>query len=156
MDTPVLQTAGDDLYYFEEYLINPERGSYGRREKIKKDILPREDSCFGTAAPLCVFIKTVSERLYVRRRVRDHYTLKKKFVDTLGWIDEEEMLDLVAIAQSAPGAIAVNGAIVVGYKIAGFRHRLCRFRGDPSSVFIITAVSSAYVFFEKALSSSLF
>ena len=30
-------------------------------------------------------------------------------------IDEEEMLDLVAIAQSSPGAIAVNGAIVVGY-----------------------------------------
>ena len=29
------------------------------------------------------------------------------------------MLDLVAIAQSAPGAIAVNGAIVVGYKLAG-------------------------------------
>ena len=41
--------------------------------------------------------------------------MKKKFVDELHWIDEEEMLDLVAIAQSAPGAIAVNGAIVVGY-----------------------------------------
>lgn len=34
------------------------------------------------------------------------------------WIEEEEMLDLVAIAQSAPGAIAVNGAIVIGYKLA--------------------------------------
>ena len=29
------------------------------------------------------------------------------------------MLDLVAIAQSTPGAIAVNGAIVVGYKLEG-------------------------------------
>ena len=45
--------------------------------------------------------------------------MKKKFVDSLHWIDEEEMLDLTAIAQSAPGAIAVNGAIVVGYKLAG-------------------------------------
>lgn len=45
--------------------------------------------------------------------------MKKTFVDDFGWIDEEEMLDLVAIAQSAPGAIAVNGAIVVGYKLAG-------------------------------------
>ena len=45
--------------------------------------------------------------------------LKKKFVDELHWIDEEEMLDLVAIAQSSPGAIAVNGAVVVGYKLAG-------------------------------------
>lgn len=46
--------------------------------------------------------------------------MKKTFVDDFGWIDEDEMLDLVAIAQSAPGAIAVNGAIVVGYKLAGF------------------------------------
>lgn len=45
--------------------------------------------------------------------------LKKKFVDEYHWIEEDEMLDLVAIAQSAPGAIAVNGAIVVGYKLAG-------------------------------------
>ncbi len=45
--------------------------------------------------------------------------MKKKFVDQYHWIDEDEMLDLVAIAQSAPGAIAVNGAIVVGYKLAG-------------------------------------
>lgn len=44
---------------------------------------------------------------------------KKKFVDEYKWIDEQEMLDLVAIAQSAPGAIAVNGAIVTGYKLAG-------------------------------------
>ena len=45
--------------------------------------------------------------------------LKEKFVDQYHWINEEEMLDLVAIAQSSPGAIAVNGAIVVGYKLAG-------------------------------------
>ncbi len=45
--------------------------------------------------------------------------MKQKFVDELHWIEEDEMLDLVAIAQSAPGAIAVNGAIVVGYKLAG-------------------------------------
>ena len=44
---------------------------------------------------------------------------KKKFVDEYHWIENDEMLDLVAIAQSAPGAIAVNGAIVVGYKLAG-------------------------------------
>lgn len=45
--------------------------------------------------------------------------MRKTFVDDLGWIDKDEMLDLVAIAQSAPGAIAVNGAIVIGYKLAG-------------------------------------
>ena len=45
--------------------------------------------------------------------------MKKKFVDEYHWIEENEMLDLVAIAQSAPGPIAVNGAIVVGFKLAG-------------------------------------
>ena len=47
--------------------------------------------------------------------------MKKKFVDQYHWIEENEMLDLVAIAQSSPGAIAVNGAIVVGYKLSGMQ-----------------------------------
>ncbi len=46
--------------------------------------------------------------------------MKKKFADELGWIDEDEMLDLTAIAQSSPGAIAVNAAILVGTKVGGF------------------------------------
>lgn len=45
--------------------------------------------------------------------------MKKKFVDELHWINEEEMLDLTAIAQASPGAIAVNGSIAVGYKLCG-------------------------------------
>lgn len=46
--------------------------------------------------------------------------MKKKFVDELHWLSEEEMLDMTALAQSAPGAIAVNGAILVGRRIAGW------------------------------------
>lgn len=45
--------------------------------------------------------------------------MKKKFVDELHWIEETEMLDLAAIAQSCPGAVAVNAAILVGYRVAG-------------------------------------
>lgn len=45
--------------------------------------------------------------------------MKKKFVDEYKWIDNDEMLDLVAIAQSSPGAIAVNGAVAIGYKLFG-------------------------------------
>ena len=45
--------------------------------------------------------------------------MKKKFVDEYHWLDEEEMLDLTAMAQSSPGAIAVNAAILVGWRIAG-------------------------------------
>ncbi|MTL72651.1 chromate transporter, partial [Turicibacter sanguinis] len=45
--------------------------------------------------------------------------MRKKFVNELEWLDEKEMLDLTAIAQSAPGAMAVNAAILVGYRLAG-------------------------------------
>lgn len=36
------------------------------------------------------------------------------------WIDESDILDIIAIAESTPGPIAVNAATFVGYKIAGF------------------------------------
>lgn len=45
--------------------------------------------------------------------------MKRKFVDELHWIDENEMLDLAALAQSSPGAIAVNAAILVGWRVGG-------------------------------------
>ena len=45
--------------------------------------------------------------------------MRKKFVEKLHWLDEQEMLDLTAIAQSSPGAIAVNASILVGYRVAG-------------------------------------
>lgn len=45
--------------------------------------------------------------------------MKKRFVDELHWLDEEEMLDMTAISQASPGAIAVNAAILVGRRVAG-------------------------------------
>lgn len=45
--------------------------------------------------------------------------MKRKFVDEFHWINEQEMLDLTALAQSSPGAIAVNAAILVGWRVAG-------------------------------------
>lgn len=45
--------------------------------------------------------------------------LKKKFSDELKWIEENEIMDLTAAAQSAPGPIAVNASILIGFKTAG-------------------------------------
>ena len=70
--------------------------------------------------------------------------MKKKFVDELGWIDEEEMLDLVAIAQSTPGAIAVNGAIVVGYKLEGIIGVIAAITGTIIPPFVIISVISFF------------
>ena len=68
--------------------------------------------------------------------------LKKKFVDEYHWIENDEMLDLVAIAQSSPGAIAVNGAIVVGYKLAGIIGALVAIIGTIIPPFVIITILS--------------
>lgn len=70
--------------------------------------------------------------------------MKKKFVDEYHWIEENEMLDLVAIAQSAPGAIAVNGAIVVGYKLAGIAGVVVAILGTVIPPFLILSVLSVF------------
>ena len=70
--------------------------------------------------------------------------LKKKFVDECHWIEEDEMLDLVAIAQSAPGAIAVNGAIVVGYKLAGMPGAAVAIVATIIPPFVIISVISVF------------
>ncbi len=70
--------------------------------------------------------------------------LKKKFVDEYHWIEENEMLDLVAIAQSAPGAIAVNGAIVVGYKLAGIIGALTAIVATIIPPFVIISLISVF------------
>lgn len=46
--------------------------------------------------------------------------LKAKFVDEYHWLDDKEALNLVAIAQSAPGVVAANAAISMGYRLAGW------------------------------------
>lgn len=70
--------------------------------------------------------------------------MKKKFVDEYHWIEEKEMLDLVAIAQSSPGPIAVNGAIVVGCKLAGLPGVLTAIMGTVIPPFFIIALVSAF------------
>lgn len=45
--------------------------------------------------------------------------LKGKYVDEYHWIDDKDTLDMVAIAQSMPGVIAVNSAVILGYRMAG-------------------------------------
>lgn len=70
--------------------------------------------------------------------------LRKKFVEDLGWIEEQEMLDLTAIAQSSPGAIAVNASILVGYRVAGFVGALITILGTILPPFIIISVISMF------------
>ena len=47
--------------------------------------------------------------------------IQREVVERKKWIDEEEFLDMIALAQTAPGLIAVNSAIFIGWRIGGWR-----------------------------------
>lgn len=71
--------------------------------------------------------------------------MRKKFVDQYRWIEEKEMLDLTAIAQSTPGAIAVNASILVGYRMAGIPGALLTVFGTVlPPLIILSVISVAY------------
>ncbi|WP_461810346.1 chromate transporter [Faecalimonas sp.] len=83
--------------------------------------------------------------------------MKNKFVDELHWIDETEMMDLISIAQSSPGAVAVNGAIVVGYKLCGLTGVGLAILGAIIPPFIIISIISGFytLFQSNAIVQSL-
>ena len=75
--------------------------------------------------------------------------MKKKFVDELSWLTEEEMLDMTALAQSAPGPIAVNAAILVGRRVAGWPGMLAAVLGTLiPPIAIIGLISLIYGWFK--------
>lgn len=71
--------------------------------------------------------------------------LKAKYVDEFHWINDEETLNMVAIAQSTPGIMAVNTAIMLGYRMAGVLGALVgMFATILPPLIIITIVASFY------------
>ena len=50
--------------------------------------------------------------------------LQKRYVEELKWIDEKDMMDMLTMAQSAPGATAVNTSILIGYRVMGLKGAL--------------------------------
>ncbi len=79
--------------------------------------------------------------------------MRKRFVDEYGWIDEEEMLDLVAISQSCPGAIAINASVLVGYRVAGVLGAFICVLGTSLPPLIILSVIS---FFYEAFRTNVY
>jgi chromate transporter len=70
--------------------------------------------------------------------------MKKKFVDGLGWLEEEDMLNIVAIAQSSPGVMAINASILVGWRIAGLAGALVAILGTALPPLLIISVVSFF------------
>lgn len=70
--------------------------------------------------------------------------MKRRFVDELHWITDQEMLDMTAIAQSSPGAIAVNAAILVGWHVGGLPGMLIAVLGTIIPPIVILSVISLF------------
>lgn len=70
--------------------------------------------------------------------------MKKRFVEEYGWLEEEEMIDLVAIAQSSPGPIAINASVLVGYRMGGIPGALLTALGTMLPPMLIIAFVSVF------------
>ena len=74
--------------------------------------------------------------------------MRKKFVKELHWIEDDEMLDLVSIAQSSPGALTINASIIIGYKVKGIKGALVATLGSVlPPLFIISIIAYFYEVF---------
>ncbi|WP_288312081.1 chromate transporter [uncultured Selenomonas sp.] len=74
--------------------------------------------------------------------------LRAKYVDEYGWLDDKETLNLVSIAQSMPGVVAVNAAIILGYRMAGLRGALTALAATILPPLVtLSVISCAYDWF---------
>lgn len=70
--------------------------------------------------------------------------MKKKFVEELQWLDESEMLDITAIAQSSPGPIPINASVILGYRMHGILGSLVAVIGTTIPPLIIISIISMF------------
>jgi chromate transporter len=70
--------------------------------------------------------------------------IEKEVVDKKQWIDREDFLDMLALAQSAPGPIAINTAVFVGYKMAGIPGMIFTVLGSVLPSFIIILIIASF------------
>lgn len=70
--------------------------------------------------------------------------MKKKYVDQLQWLGEEEMLDVTAITQSCPGPLPVNASVIIGYRMCGIVGSVVAVLGSILPPMIIISLISVF------------
>ena len=68
--------------------------------------------------------------------------IEREVAEKRGWIESQDMLDIIAIAESTPGPIAINSATFVGYKTAGVFGAACATLGVVLPSFLIISLIS--------------
>lgn len=84
--------------------------------------------------------------------------IEEEVVDKHGWISREEFLDLIAVAQSCPGALAINISVFVGYKLRRLPGALCTLMGTalPSFAIILLIAMFFHRFQDNAFVAAAF
>jgi len=76
--------------------------------------------------------------------------IEREIVDKKKWISQNDMIDILSISQSFPGAVAVNSAIFIGQRIGGFIGALSALLGVIlPSFLIIIAVARIFTYFSN-------
>lgn len=70
--------------------------------------------------------------------------IQHEIVEKKKWLTDDEMVDMIAIAESTPGVIAINSATFVGYKIGGFWGGLCATLGVVLPSFLVITLITLY------------
>lgn len=71
--------------------------------------------------------------------------IQKEMVENKKWISDEDILEIVAIAESTPGPIAINTATFVGYRVGGFLGALCATFGVVLPSFVVISVIAFFL-----------
>ncbi|TZE82918.1 chromate transporter [Calorimonas adulescens] len=70
--------------------------------------------------------------------------IQEEVVEKKGWIDESEFLNIIAIAQSAPGPIAINTAVFTGYRLKGISGAVFATLGAVLPSFLIILIVATF------------
>ena len=71
--------------------------------------------------------------------------ISRETVNNHHWVTDKDIMDMVIIAESTPGVIAVNSATFVGYKVGGFLGSLCATVGVVLPSFLIILLVSVFI-----------
>lgn len=84
--------------------------------------------------------------------------IESEIVDRRKWMDRKDFLDLIAVAQTCPGALAVNMSVYIGYKLRKMRGAICATLGValPSFVIILLIAMFFHQFQDNEVVRSVF
>jgi len=68
--------------------------------------------------------------------------IKKTFVESKKILSEQDMIDMIALAQSIPGAMAINTSMLVGYRLRGVKGALISMIGASLPPLLVISVDN--------------